>query len=561
MIPYLYYGGAEKVAADLSIYFNQNGYKVIIFVEGRQSLKEYQYGGKIVCVQRFSSNFVEDEKKVFFSGLMQDVREYRALKKRYKIDITISFMQISNLINIFSRCNDKVIVTLHNVTSMRPEGALGLGYGRAIFKYLYQLADKIVFVSEYCKKDWLEHYGDLFSKTVVINNPINRNHQNDMISEKPGNWIFGQKTVISVARLEGIKQQWHLLRAFKKVIEQCPDAQLLFAGDGLLKDALQNLSKQLGIDKHVYFLGFVTDIEEYLQKVKIAVCTSASESWSCATCEAMMQGVPIVTNDCPGGIRELMGIEAYPKYKNCNLITDCGIITPKLDGKKYSAEIPLTREECLLAEGILCLLNDEMLREKMSGKCIERAQKYKLDYIGNEWEEKILKVKSSKMINRMLEVVLHWTCVLLSFVGSINMRHKKKVVDVANTEQNFRQEKFMLFYNILEQWMRLREEGKSVEQYFIDYGYKKIAVYGVAKMANHLINELNNSSVEIVYGIDKRADIMYGKMPIITLDAELQEVDAIVVTAVCDYEDIKKALLKKVKCPIVSLEEVVYYSK
>ena len=76
-------------------------------------------------------------------------------------------------------------------------------------------------------------------------------------------------------------------------------------------------------------------------------------------------------------------------------------------------------------------------------------------------------------------------------------------------------------------------------------------------MANHLIKELENSSVEIVYGIDRQADSIYGKFPIFSTDRIFPESDVIVVTPVFDYENIKKELTGKVNCPIVPLDEVV----
>lgn len=38
----------------------------------------------------------------------------------------------------------------------------------------------------------------------------------------------------------------------------------------------------------------------------------------------------------------------------------------------------------------------------------------------------------------------------------------------------------------------------------------------------------------------------------------MEEVDAVVVTAITQYENIKETLEKKIKCPIYSLEEVIY---
>lgn len=128
MIPALSGGGAEKVAADLSIYFEKKGYEILIFVDRRQKATEYQHGGKIVCVDRVTGNISEDSKAVLVRNLLKDADIYRNLKKRYRIDITLSFMQVHNLLNILSRCDDKVIVTIHSVMSQRKDLYHSPGY-------------------------------------------------------------------------------------------------------------------------------------------------------------------------------------------------------------------------------------------------------------------------------------------------------------------------------------------------------------------------------------------------------------------------------------------------
>lgn len=558
MVPDINNGGAEKVAADLSIYFEQKSYKVFIFVESRQKCKDYPYGGKLVYVNRKAGICASNDKADSFSKLMQDVDSYRKLKKKYQIDITISFMQTSNLLNILSRYNDKVVVTLHSVMSYRKDLYNSLGYDKNIFRFLYQLADKIVLVSRFCQKDWIDHYGDMLSKTLVIQNPINCMSGFDFDNTKSFEKKLGSNVIISVARLSGVKQQWHLIRAFKKVLCKCSDAQLLIAGEGILKDALKNLSIQLGLEKHVYFLGFVTEVEKYLQKSRVIVVTSQSESWCNAVAEAMLQGVPVVTNDCPGGIRELLGAEKMPKPSKDNVIVDCGIITPKLDGQKYTSDDPLTREESLLADGILCILEDDDLRQKMSKRCIENVKKYELKKIGKKWEQEVIETVDRKTTRLILRIIMEVFC---GFSGFLSNNYIRKGSNNINVKQNINNDKFVSYYNILERWICLKEDGVKIEKFFLDRGYRRIAIYGMAKMANHLIRELEFSAIEVVYGIDERANVIYSKFPVISPNEPLSEVDAIIVTPIFDYNNIEKQLRSKVLCPIISLEDIIYYYK
>ena len=73
-----------------------------------------------------------------------------------------------------------------------------------------------------------------------------------------------------------------------------------------------------------------------------------------------------------------------------------------------------------------------------------------------------------------------------------------------------------------------------------------------------LMNELKDSSVTVVYGIDQNADSIYMDVDIVSMNDELEEVDAIVVTAITFFDEIEEKLLEKVDYPIISLEDILY---
>ena len=120
-------------------------------------------------------------------------------------------------------------------------------------------------------------------------------------------------------------------------------------------------------------------------------------------------------------------------------------------------------------------------------------------------------------------------------------------------------DKFKSYYNMLNQWLLLKQEGKSLEKYFEDNGYKTIAIYGMGEMGNRLYDELKNSKVvEVKYAIDKNASSTYSELDVVDVDDEMDEVDAVVVSAIFAFDEIEEDLSAKVDCPIVSLEDVVY---
>lgn len=124
--------------------------------------------------------------------------------------------------------------------------------------------------------------------------------------------------------------------------------------------------------------------------------------------------------------------------------------------------------------------------------------------------------------------------------------------------QDKKVDKFKSYYNMLNQWLVLKQEGKSLKEYFADNNINTIAIYGMGEMGNRLYDELKNSEIKVKYAIDKNAESTYSELDIKTLEDDLPFVDAIIVTAVFAFDDIEKDISSNVDYKIISLEDVVY---
>lgn len=122
-----------------------------------------------------------------------------------------------------------------------------------------------------------------------------------------------------------------------------------------------------------------------------------------------------------------------------------------------------------------------------------------------------------------------------------------------------KEERLQDHYWLLNHWLELRNGGKTTASYFEDMGYHHIAIYGMADLANRLMEDLEGSSVHIDYGVDR--DICCSNTRIEDIyfpEDELPKTDVIVVTPYSAMESIKAMLERKVDCPVISLEEVVW---
>lgn len=111
--------------------------------------------------------------------------------------------------------------------------------------------------------------------------------------------------------------------------------------------------------------------------------------------------------------------------------------------------------------------------------------------------------------------------------------------------------------NIFDRWLRIKEDGKALVSYFQTKHYENIAIYGIGMVGKHLLVELKGSSVNVIYGIDKRGKKWQYPFPIYDLDTELPEADVIVVTVAYEFEAIYRELRRKSAGKIISLEEIL----
>lgn len=118
-------------------------------------------------------------------------------------------------------------------------------------------------------------------------------------------------------------------------------------------------------------------------------------------------------------------------------------------------------------------------------------------------------------------------------------------------------DKHLALFLMMNQWVKIKQEGKNLVSYFEKEGYKKIAIYGMSYAGETLIEELRGTDVQVAYGIDKNASSIYSEIDVSSMEDSLEEVDVVVVTAITFFDEIEKELKTKVNCPIVSLEDIL----
>ena len=103
------------------------------------------------------------------------------------------------------------------------------------------------------------------------------------------------RVVGTVARLEPVKDQVTLLRAFERVAAEVPGARLVLVGDGSLRQALGQQAAGAGLAGKVTFLGRRPDVANILPMFDVFALSSISEGLPLTVLEAMSAGLPCVS--------------------------------------------------------------------------------------------------------------------------------------------------------------------------------------------------------------------------------------------------------------------------
>jgi len=114
-----------------------------------------------------------------------------------------------------------------------------------------------------------------------------------------------QKVIVHVSNFRRVKNVSHVVKTFHRILQAGIPAKLLLVGDGPDRSNVEQLSRDLGIQENVRFLGKQDPIQEILSISDLFLLTSGSEAFGLAPLEAMACNVPVVCSDI-GGLPELV---------------------------------------------------------------------------------------------------------------------------------------------------------------------------------------------------------------------------------------------------------------
>jgi glycosyltransferase involved in cell wall biosynthesis len=140
------------------------------------------------------------------------------------------------------------------------------------------------------------------------------------------------------------------LQTARRVLQQKPDVHFIIAGSGPEEDAIRKQIASLGLQANIHLIGFQKDVARVMKSLDVFLITSSTEGLGTIVLEAFSAGVPVVAT-AAGGIPELV----------------------QHDHTGLSAPV---RDDSMLADEVLLLLNNTQLRERLVRQALEKAEHF-----------------------------------------------------------------------------------------------------------------------------------------------------------------------------------------
>jgi len=336
-------GGAERQIFELAKRLNKERYSITIASLESVGQVPPELIHSISCqLETFPV------KRIYgLSGILEGFRFIRFLRKsRTNILMTYHFGS-----DIWGTCMAKIAGVPVIISNRRDMGFWRTRRHIFMYRIVNRWVKKIIVNAEAIKK-LIQSEEFLSDKKVsVIYNGI------DCLSEIKSNLDIRKELGLTqddfifmhVANLRSVKGHSYLLKSFSKAINECSRVKLLLIGEGELREELQGLVKELGIDKNIFFLGKRENIRSLITQADVCLLPSLSEGMSNSILEYMAAGKPVIATNVGG---------------NPELVQDgqTGILVEKENVKQ-------------LRDALLCLAKDSVQRKYMGKNGLEKVQR------------------------------------------------------------------------------------------------------------------------------------------------------------------------------------------
>ncbi|MCC7524363.1 MAG: glycosyltransferase [Chitinophagaceae bacterium] len=401
----MYGGGAERTVSNLSQAFADR-YNIKIATYDQEE-RTYPYAGELIRIKLpFSKDVAKNGMLPRALRLLVLIFKLRQLKKRYAIDVCISFSEQANIINLLTKRN-RTIISVRTTLSEEIKSMPRMKVLRGFVRLLYNRAHCIITPSLGIYEDLIANFNIQPGKIQVIPNYIDR-EKISRLSHIPLpdlflTSLFQQDVLLHVGRITAAKGLWLAFHIYRTLKPLYPRIKLVSIGEGEseapFKMRILDYARTLGLkvfdresndqeqtDSDIFFLGFQSNPFQFMKSSRLLIFPSVFEGFPNTILEAMECGLPVVAADCNSGPRFILAPDStLTNHTEKFELAKFGILVPPLVNAEMNTVIaPAIVEEWTEAVGLL--LTENNLRNKYIAAGPERVKDFDKKRILNQWE-------------------------------------------------------------------------------------------------------------------------------------------------------------------------------
>jgi glycosyltransferase involved in cell wall biosynthesis len=307
--PSLAGGGAEKIVVSLANYYSSIGYKVdlVLFNAKGPYLKQIMKGVNVVDLN------IKAIQRIMGINHIIPLRRY--LKKEKPATVLSALRKSNKVLGLASFGLNSIRIVFREANTMHEElinNSVVRFFHLTQMKIAYRFADRIIANSKDTANDLVKHKITDRKKIVVIQNPVLPDNYQALSNETIEDGFFSEfKTILSIGRLAPQKNFPFLLESFGKIYQNHPNTRLVIIGEGSEHTRLMNLASQLAIREAFKIIPFQQNIFPYIKQCAVFALSSSWEGFGNVLVEALALGKPIVSTNCPGGPKTILGDGKY----------------------------------------------------------------------------------------------------------------------------------------------------------------------------------------------------------------------------------------------------------
>ena len=171
---------------------------------------------------------------------------------------------------------------------------------KALTRFTYKHCN-VIACGEMVKWNLVDYFGLPDNQVAVIHNAVKpfvgEIIEDELVKQlhEDGCFVIG-----NIGRLSEQKGMEYYIQAIPKIVEVCPQVRFVIAGNGEDESKLKELSKNLGVDKYLTFLGYRNDVQNLMSQLDLIVLSSLWEGLPLTPIEAFSVGKTVVATAVDG---------------------------------------------------------------------------------------------------------------------------------------------------------------------------------------------------------------------------------------------------------------------